>query len=143
MGNWKCVGVTKLYMHGPQQIQGSHAGVSLQSGVLSRYGQSETGCQASGGATVCSDPWPGSRRGKDVQPWIWVWHNVAKKLWVNIAVSKSFKSSMCLLPVSISLSYLQLTSYPYEGNKGTYIFIKKCYAYSFIFIMIHHSSLCW
>ena len=57
---------------------------------------------------------------------------------VNITVSKSFKSFVCLFSLSLSLclSHLLSTSYPYESNKARDIFINKCHANSFIFIMV-------
>ena len=126
-------GIVKLFIHSPRQIQGVLQGsvFNLESWVLI-WSVTETDCQALSGATACSDnaAWYGQEK--------------KKKLWVNIAVSKSFKSFVCLcVPVSISLSRLRSTSYLYENNKERYSFIRKCHADSFIFIMVHPSSLWW
>ena len=100
-------------------IQPQQAGVSLYSAFL----ESQRNWQR-----ATENLSSKKRKTSKVEPWIWICHNAAKKkkLWINIPMSKSFKSSVYLrlpLPPSLSLS-LSLTHththFPYwSANTGT------------------------
>ena len=85
--NRKRVGIVKSHMKAPTAVTVSHAVTQIQS-----YESSQ------------QLPWVGQSEKQKCQVGSWIWHNVAKKLWVNIAVLRIYRQYVLAFFVSLSHS---------------------------------------